>query len=79
MRLQRMDLLIVRAYLVKEKLFCISNESSSTISGIPVVVALGNHDVNFIMFREHIYTLSAIETIEVETEKMENVGLFSGL
>ena len=64
---------------VKEKLVLQSQLNRLAPFGIPVIVALGNHDAwSAYVSGEHIYTLgSAVETIEVETRNGERVA-FSG-
>ena len=73
------DLLDSSRTFVKEKLFLQSQLNRLAPFGIPVVVALGNHDAGTsYVSGEHIYTfVSAVETIEVETRNGERVA-FSG-
>ena len=73
------DLLDSSRTFVKEKLFLQSQLNRLAPFGIPVIVALGNHDAgSAYVSGEHIYTLgSAVETIEVETRNGERVA-FSG-
>ena len=73
------DLLDSSRTFVKEKLFLQSQLNRLAPFGIPVVVALGNHDAGTsYVSGEHIYTFgSAVETIEVETRNGERVA-FSG-
>ena len=73
------DLLDSSRTFVKEKLFLQSQLNRLAPFGIPVIVALGNHDAGTsYVSGEHIYTFgSAVETIEVETRNGERVA-FSG-
>ena len=73
------DLLDSSRTFVKEKCFLQSQLNRLAPFGIPVVVALGNHDAgSAYVSGKHIYTFgSAVETIEVETKNGERVA-FSG-
>ena len=73
------DLLDSSRTFVKEKCFLQSQLNRLAPFGIPVVVALGNHDAgSAYVSGKHIYTFgSAVETIEVETRNGERVA-FSG-
>ena len=73
------DLLDSSRTFVKEKCFLQSQLNRLAPFGIPVVIALGNHDAgSAYVSGEHIYTFgSAVETIEVETRNGERVA-FSG-
>lgn len=73
------DLLDSSRTFVKEKCFLQSQLNRLVPFGIPVVVALGNHDAgSAYVSGKHIYTFgSAAETIEVETKNGERVA-FSG-
>ena len=73
------DLLDSSRTFIKEKCFLQSQLNRLAPFGIPVVVALGNHDAgSAYVSGEHIYTFgSTVETIEVETRNGERV-VFSG-
>ncbi len=73
------DLLDSSRTFVKEKCFLQSQLNRLAPFGIPVVVALGNHDAGTsYVSGEHIYTFgSDVETIELETRNGERVA-FSG-
>ena len=73
------DLLDSQRTFIKEKLFLQQQLNRLAPFGIPVILALGNHDAGTAYVSgEHIYTFgSTVETIEIETKKGERVA-FSG-
>ena len=73
------DLLDSQRTFIKEKLFLQQQLNRLAPFGIPVILALGNHDAGApYVSGNHIYTFgSTVETIELETKTGERVA-FSG-